>query len=96
MSIALFVSLTLWVATIAGFIIYNLYQKNVKLEGLYNAQSSKLRTIQSIVAESDKVLKELDRRGIYKSDDEVGTFFATVQELQDILNTVTNDGRNLS
>ena len=35
---------------------------------------------------SDKKLKEIDRAGTFKSDDEVGQFFTSVQQIQDILN----------
>ena len=36
--------------------------------------------------EEDKKLKEIDRAGTFKSDDEVGYFFKSIQDIQDILN----------
>ncbi len=42
--------------------------------------------MQAIVEQSDKMLSEMDKRGIFKSDDEVGTFFNTVMEIQKLLN----------
>ena len=35
---------------------------------------------------SDKKLKEIDKAGTFKSDDEVGYFFKSIQDIQDILN----------
>ena len=40
------------------------------------------RTIEA----SDKKLKEIDQKGTFSSDDEVGQFFKSVQQIQDILN----------
>jgi len=35
---------------------------------------------------SDKKLKELDRGGVFKADDEVGVIFKSILQIQDILN----------
>jgi hypothetical protein len=35
---------------------------------------------------SDKKLQEIDHKGTFKSDDEVGFFFKSIKQIQNILN----------
>lgn len=79
-------NLALWIFSITGFIIYNLYNKNVKLEEIIQKQDQVLREASSTINESDRVLKELDKLGAFKSDDEIGFFFEAVKEIQATLN----------
>jgi hypothetical protein len=84
-------NIALWVFSIAGYVIYNLYNKNVKLEEMIQRQDQVLREASSTINESDRVLKELDKLGAFQSDDEVGFFFQAVKEIQATLNQyVTN------
>lgn len=86
MTVATLLNIALWIFTVVGYVIYNLYQKNLKLEQMVQSQNQLIVNVQAIVEESDRVLSELDRRGIYKSDDEVGSFFKTVMDIQKLLN----------
>ena len=43
-------------------------------------------TVQDIIEFSDKKLKEVDHKGSFKSDDEVGFFFEEIKQIQDTLN----------
>jgi len=86
MAVSTVLNIALWFFTIIGYIVYNLYQKNVKLEQIVQDQNQLLDNLQTIIQESDRVLTEMDKRGIFKSDDEVGTFFKTVTEIQKLLN----------
>jgi hypothetical protein len=45
-----------------------------------------LETLSDIINESDRVLKELDKLGAFKSDDEIGFFFNNVKAIQETLN----------
>lgn len=80
----------LWITTIGGYLIYNLYRKNEVLEGMVIEKDKRLAQIESIVQDSDRVLKEIDRIGAFKSDDEIGFFFNTVKEIQQTLNDYTS------
>ena len=86
MTVSTLLNIALWIFTVVGYIIYNLYQKNVQLEDKVRDQQILLQNIRIVVAESDRRLKDLDKRGIFASDDEVGTFFKTVQAVQEMLN----------
>ena len=79
-------NISLWVLTIIGYIIYNLYTKNVKLEEMVVERDRTLQTLSDIINESDRVLKEIDKLGAFKSDDEIGFFFNSVKAIQETLN----------
>ena len=80
------INLFLWVGTILGFVIYNLTQKNRKLEQMVVERDRLLSSLSSTIEESDRVIQEIDRIGAFKSDDEIGFFFQTIQSIQQALN----------
>ena len=61
------------------FIIRNLLKKNEILEDFITKQSDAIN-------ECDARLKQIDTKGIFYSDDEIGWFFKSIKELQDKLN----------
>ena len=71
---------------IFGFTTFNLLRKNEKQEDILAEYLTYLDRLSKVIDASDKKLKEIDRAGTFKSDDEVGQFFKSVQEIQDILN----------
>ena len=68
------------------YAIINLVKKNEKLEDIAIKQNEYIVSITSIIKESDKKLQEIDSRGTFQSDDEIGWFFKQVKEIQDIIN----------
>ena len=81
MEILLSILLTL-VITISFFIIRNLILKNEKLEDFISKQSEAIQAC-------DQRLKQIDDKGIFYSDDEIGWFFKEIQKIQDALNEFT-------
>ena len=71
---------------ILGFTTFNLMRKNEKQEDILAAYLNYLDGLSKTIDASDKKLKEIDRAGTFKSDDEVGYFFKSIQDIQDILN----------
>ena len=71
---------------ILGFTTFNLMRKNEKQEDILAEYLTYLDRLSKTIEASDKKLKELDRAGTFKSDDEVGQFFNSIQKIQDILN----------
>jgi hypothetical protein len=78
---------------ILGYTTINLLRKNEKLEDEVENQSkilsgymSYLNKIADIIEHSDRRLKEVDSKGSFKSDDEVGFFFEQISSIQEILN----------
>ena len=71
---------------ILGFTTFNLMRKNEKQEDILAEYLNYLDRLSKTIDTSDKKLKEIDRAGTFKSDDEVGYFFKSIQDIQDILN----------
>ena len=79
--ITLSIILTLSI-TISFFIIRNLVIKNEKLEDFIAKQSEAIEAC-------DKRLKQIDDKGIFYADDQIGFFFKEVQKIQEALNEFT-------
>ena len=79
--IILIIALTL-VTTASFFIIRNLLKKNETLEDFIASQSN-------AVNECDKRLQEIDDKGVFYADDQIGWFFKEVQKIQEALNEFT-------
>jgi len=72
---------------ILGYTTFNLLRKNEKQEDILTGYMSYLNKISDIIEASDKKIKEIDIKGSFKSDDEVGFFFQQIQSIQTILNS---------
>ena len=79
------ISITLWVLTIFGYIIWNLNQKVIKLEQIATRQKVIIDSVASIVEESNKQLNAVDLTEAFKTDDQIGFFFRNLQNIQDSL-----------
>jgi uncharacterized membrane protein YukC len=69
-----------------GYTTYNLLRKNEKQEDILASYLDYLDRLSRVIEVSDEKLKQVDARGTFKSDDEVGFFFQQIKGLQDILN----------
>ena len=74
------------IVVILTFTTINLLKKNEKQEDILVEYLEYLDRLSKVVEASDKKLKEIDHSGVFKADDEVGQFFKSIQQLQDILN----------
>ena len=86
MIITIIISILSVIVVILGFTTFNLLRKNEKQEDILSEYLNYLDGLSKAIDASDKKLKEIDRAGTFKSDDEVGYFFKSIQEIQDILN----------
>lgn len=68
------------------YIIRNLLVKNEKYENVVQDQVQYLQNISNAINEGQMHLKNLDERGVFQSDDEVGYFFEQLKYVQDELN----------
>jgi hypothetical protein len=66
--------------------LFFLIRRNNVLEKAVIQQQQHLDAISIIIQNSQQKLEELDSMGAFKSDDEVGTFFRNLKEMQDLLN----------
>jgi hypothetical protein len=72
---------------VLGFTTFNLLKKNERQEDILAGYMEYLSRISGIIELSDKKLKEIDHKGSFESDDEIGFFFQSVKQLQEALNT---------
>ena len=72
---------------ILGYTTFNLLRKNEKQEDILTGYMSYLNKISETIEMSDRKLKEVDIKGSFKSDDEIGFFFQQIQSIQTILNS---------
>lgn len=68
---------------IAGYLLIS---KNNKLEKALISQQQYIDAISIIIEDSNNTIQELDNRGAFEADDEVGTFFRNIKEIQTVLN----------
>lgn len=80
------IMLGVWALTIVGWIIYNLYQKNVKLENTVISQANFIAGLQSLIGESEKAVKNLDDKIWLESDKELQQVFYNLKAIQEGLN----------
>lgn len=72
---------------ILGFTTFNLLRKNEKQEDILAGYMTYLNKISQTIEAADKKIQEIDIKGSFKSDDEVGFFFQQIQSIQTILNS---------
>ena len=81
LSIILLIVLTI-IITPSIFMIRNLILRNEKLEDFITKQSEAIEAC-------DLRLKQIDDKGIFYADDQIGFFFKEVQKIQEALNEFT-------
>ena len=70
------------VVVILGYTTFNLLNKNEKAEDIIVSYQEFIKNVNEQINESDKRLNEIDQRGLFKSDDEIGWFFNEVKKIQ--------------
>ena len=78
MEIILIILLTLSIS-VSFVAIRNLIKKNETMEDFINKQSD-------AIAACDARLKQIDQKGVFYADDEIGWFFGEIKKIQEALN----------
>ena len=84
------IAIVLWVGTLLGYVLFNLYQKNAKLEAMVLNQAALINGLSNVIAESDKVIKELDTKIWTEGDKELANVFQNLRAIQEALNQFRN------
>ena len=74
---------------VLGFTTFNLMKKNEKQEDIVKGYEDFISKQSEAINACDKRLKEIDDRGVFYSDDEIGWFFKEIQKIQEALNEFT-------
>jgi len=75
---------------ILGYTTINLLVKNEKAEDIIVSQQKYISSISEVIKNSEKRIKEIDEKEIFKSDDEIGWFFNELKKIQNILSQYKN------
>lgn len=70
---------------VLGFSTWNLLKKLEKLEDTVQNQQKYVEDISNVLEDSSKRLREIDSKGSFSSDDEVGFFFENLKQIQSVL-----------
>ena len=70
---------------VLGYFTWNLLRKVERYEDIAQYQQNYIENISTVIGESSKRLREVDEKGTFESDDEVGFFFKGLKEMQSIL-----------
>lgn len=68
------------------YVIWNLNKKVIRQEDIIESQVEYLRKVSYLIVESKLYVEQLDEKGILRSDDEIGTFFNFMKEIQNTIN----------
>lgn len=93
MTVGVFISTVLWIMTIAGFLVWNLYQKNKKMEEIIEYQNFYVQSINSIRAELELVIHKMDSTMWVQSDPELIQLFEAIKNISEAIKRFnTSDG----
>tara|TARA_Y100001938_G_C7834517_1_gene303080 strand:+ start:227 stop:505 length:279 start_codon:yes stop_codon:yes gene_type:complete len=67
---------------VLGFTTFNLLNKNEKAEDIIVSYQEHINKLNEEIIKSEKRLNEIDQRGIFQSDDEIGWFFNEVKKIK--------------
>ena len=74
---------------VSFFIIRNLIKKNEKLDDILKGYEEFISKQGEAIDICGERLKQVDEKGIFRSDDEIGWFFKEILKLQEALNEFT-------
>ena len=80
-------ALLILVILVCGYVIWNLNNKLTKAEDIIEEQIDYLRKVSLTIQESNLYVNQLDEKGHFRADDEIGTFFDFMKEIQDLINS---------
>jgi predicted PurR-regulated permease PerM len=86
--ITLSIILTIVIIT-SFFVIRNLIKQAEKLEDIQTEYENFLTKQSEAINSCNERLKQIDDRGIFKSDDEIGWFWEEIKKIQEALNEFT-------
>ena len=86
MGVYVLLGLSILFNLIGGFVIWNLLKKSEVAEDIIIGFQEYLQRISAIIEVTDKKITEIDHRGIFENDDDIGTFFNQIKEIQDNIN----------
>ena len=82
MILEILIGILVFSVVVLGFTTFNLLNKNEKAEDIIVSYQEFINNLSEEINKSDKRLEQIDQRGIFKSDDEIGWFFNEVKKIK--------------
>ena len=76
---------------VLGYTTFNLFRKLERMEDIIDTYENWIDKISDNITSADNKLKQIDAKGTFKSDDEVGFFFKYIKDIQEQLEKITNE-----
>lgn len=80
------ISILVVIIGVMGYIIWNLLRKNEKAVDILVSYQNYLNELDDVITFIDERIQEIDAKGTFKSDDEIGFFFDRIKLLNNMLN----------
>lgn len=79
------ISVSVWALSVVGWIIFNLYNKNKKLESMVINQVDFINNMKSNIKQFDELANKIDSQIWVQSDPEFLALFEKIKEMQSII-----------
>jgi hypothetical protein len=84
---AVVINVILWLSIVVGWVIYNLYVKNKKLENIVIKQNSFVYEMIGLMKELDSAVEKIDAKVWTSADSELSGLFDSVKGIQSRIKT---------
>lgn len=84
-TLILILSASIWILSIISYIIFNLYNKNKKMESVIISQNNLIKEFQSLSKGFSDLMNKIDDKIWVQSDPEFLSIFEKLKELKTIL-----------
>jgi hypothetical protein len=84
--ITIIISISIWVVSVVGYVIWNLFQKNKKLEALVLGQQTFINGIKESMKDINKAADQIDATLWVQSDPEFLSLMENVKTMQNSIN----------
>jgi hypothetical protein len=84
--ITIIISISIWIVSAIGYIIWNLFQKNKKLESLVIGQQTFINGIKESMRDINKAAEQIDSKLWVQSDPEFLSLMENVKTMQNSIN----------
>jgi hypothetical protein len=84
------ISIAIWPITIIGYVVFNLFNKNRKLELIIGKQNDFIKNILSLADNIDKTAQKIDSTMWVSADPELKIMFDDIKNMQDNIKKFTS------
>jgi hypothetical protein len=84
------IAISLWILSVIGYVIYNLFNKNKKLEDAVIRQQVFINDVLDLMKRFDALVNKIDTTIWVQSDPELLQLFDNIKEIQTIVNQYTS------